>query len=151
MTSRTPDRVVTDFLDALARDDSSAAMADLDENVVYTNVGLPTVRGKRNVAKVFGAMDASSFAGFDYGMINVATDDTVVLTERIDEIRLGPVRIRFWVCGRFEVLDGAIAVWRDYFDFWDITKGFVRGLVGVVVPSAVQSLPPRTVDVPGIT
>ena len=128
MTSRTPDRVVTDFLDALARDDSSAAMADLDENVVYTNVGLPTVRGKRNVA----------------------TDDTVVLTERIDEIRLGPVRIRFWVCGRFEVLDGAIAVWRDYFDFWDFTKGIVRGLVGVVVPSAVQSLPPRTVDVPGI-
>ena len=143
MTSRTPERIVTDFLDALARGDSAAAMADVAENIVYSNVGLPTIRGKRGVAKIFGAMDKASYAGFDYRMISIATDDTVVLTERIDEIRLGRVRIRFWVCGRFEVVDGAIVVWRDYFDFLDCTKATARGLIGVVVPSAVRALPPR--------
>ena len=89
-------------------------------------------------------------SGFEATCHRIAGSGTTVLTERTDAIIIGRFRMAFWVCGRFEVLDGAIAVWRDYFDFWDITKGFVRGLVGVVVPSAVQSLPARTVDAPGI-
>lgn len=141
MTSRTPDRIVTGFLDALARGDSAAAMVDVADDLVYTNVGFPTIRGKRRVAGLFGRMDSSPI-GFNYRMVNIAVDDSVVLTERIDEIRWGRFILQFWVCGRFEVADARITVWRDYFDFFDCAKAAVRAVVGVLLP-VVQPLPER--------
>jgi len=49
-------------------------------------------------------------------MRNIAARDGVVLTERVD-ILTGPlVHVEIWVCGTFEVRDGRITLWRDYFD-----------------------------------
>lgn len=140
MTSQTPIEIVTTALDEFARGSIDAAMDNIDDNVVYTNVSLPTIRGKRKVAKVFARMDGGRY-GFDYRMLNVASDGPVVLTERIDELRFGRVAIRFWVCGRFEIADGRIAVWRDYFDYYDFTKGIIRGLAAAVVPAVARPLP----------
>jgi len=39
------------------------------------------------------------------------------------------------VCGAFEVHDGKITLWRDYFDFWVVTLASLRGLIGILVPS----------------
>jgi limonene-1,2-epoxide hydrolase len=47
----------------------------------------------------------------------------------------GPLRLQFWVCGVFEVVDGRITLWRDYFDFFDMLKATARGLLGVAVPA----------------
>lgn len=59
-----------------------------------------------------------------------------MLTERTDSIMFGDVPGGFWVCGRFEVRDGKIVHWRDYFDTGDILIGVARGglraLVGKV-------------------
>ncbi len=30
--------------------------------------------------------------------------------------------LQFWVCGVFEVHDGRITLWRDYFDFLDMRR-----------------------------
>mgnify|MGYP003343616549 CR=1 FL=1 len=40
----------------------------------------------------------------------------VVLTERIDVFHMGETTIELPVMGIFEVRDGLIAAWRDYFD-----------------------------------
>ncbi len=143
MTSRTPTDIVTGFLDGLARGDSATACLDLADAVVYTNVSLATIRGRRPVTKIFGSMDSSPVS-FNYRMVNVSSDDTVVLTERVDQISVGRLHVQFWVCGRFEVVDGQITVWRDYFDYFDITKAFLRGVVGVLVPAAVRPLNGRS-------
>lgn len=124
---------VTAFLDALAVSDVRAALALVDDDVVYTNVSLPTVRGRRAMARMFAAFERYSWLGFDYRMINIAAEEGVVLTERIDELRVGPMIAQFWVCGRFEVTDGRIEAWRDYFDYLDVTLGALRGLLGAVV------------------
>ena len=63
-------------------------------------------------------------------MHHIAADGPVVLTERTDVLGVGPVRAAFWVCGTFEVHDGRITVWRDRFDFADLTWSFVRGARG---------------------
>jgi limonene-1,2-epoxide hydrolase len=62
-----------------------------------------------------------------------------VLTERSDALIFGPLRLQFWVCGVFEVHDGRITLWRDYFDFFDMTKALARGLVALVLPSLKAS------------
>ena len=45
-----------------------------------------------------------------------AVNGASVLTERTDVLVIGPVRMQFWVCGVFEVHNGRITLWRDYFD-----------------------------------
>jgi limonene-1,2-epoxide hydrolase len=44
------------------------------------------------------------------------------------------------VCGVFEVRDGRITLWRDYFDMYDMLKATVRGVLGLVVPSLRATL-----------
>ena len=61
---------------------------------------------------------------------------------RIDEIRVGSrFASRFWVYGRFTVRDGQIAIWRDHFDWFDITAGIARGLLGLAAPSLNRKMP----------
>lgn len=143
MTSQTPIDIATALLDGLARDDIDAALGVVDDDIDYTNVSMPTVRGKKRVGKIFAPMARNSRVGFNYRMVNVSADGPVVLTERVDEIRIGRVHLQFWVCGRFEVREGRIVVWRDYFDYLDFTKAIVRGLVGAVIPAVVRPLPVR--------
>lgn len=131
-------RLVEGFLYALQDQDFNAVDAALDDNLVYENVGLSRMRGGRKVVKLFRRMEGKF--GFEVKFHRVAADGNAVLTERTDALIFGPLRIQFWVCGVFEVHDGRITLWRDYFDMWDFLKGTARGLVGVVVPSVRASL-----------
>lgn len=140
-----PVAVVERFLAALADGDTTAAAALLDRDVVYTNVSVATLRGRRRTTAVLDLL-ARPWAGFAVAVHHVAADGPVVLTERTDELRVGRVRSRFWVCGRFEVHDGAITVWRDYFDLVDVGRGTVRGLAAVLAPRLQRPMlpaPPR--------
>ena len=67
--------------------------------------------------------------GFEARMVNLAVDGDVVLTERVDVLRKGGFVAEFWVCGTFEVREGRIVVWRDYFDFVNVSLAFAKGLV----------------------
>lgn len=126
------------LLTALAGRDLDAVAAVLDENVVYQNVGLPTIRGRARAVKLFRAMDGR--AGFEVKTHRIAVNGATVLTERTDALVIGPVRLQFWVCGVFEVHDGRITLWRDYFDVFDMTKALLRGLAGAVIPALRPSL-----------
>jgi limonene-1,2-epoxide hydrolase len=47
---------------------------------------------------------------------NLAATGDVVLTERVDVFTTAEKSIELPVMGAFEVRDGKIAAWRDYFD-----------------------------------
>ncbi len=132
---------------ALAAPDLDLAMSLLADDVTYTNVGLPTLRGRERVAKVLGGLSGPN-ASFEVYLHSISADGAVVLTERTDVIVVGPLRTQFWVWGRFDVRDGRITLWRDSFDFVDITRGLVRGLAGIALP-ALRPTPPAAGDAPG--
>lgn len=130
-------RTVERFLNALQDVDLETAEAALDENLVYQNVGLPTIHGRRRAMALFRRMDGR--AGFEVKIHRIAADGAAVLTERSDALIFGPLRLQFWVCGVFEVHDGRITLWRDYFDVFDMTKALLRGVAGLVIPSLKAS------------
>jgi limonene-1,2-epoxide hydrolase len=142
-TDRSEAEIARSFLELFALGDLDAAMDLVHPDIDYTNVGLSTIRGKSRVAKVFRVMK-NPRADFGVKFINVTTDGPVVLTERIDELTFGKFSMQFWVCGRFEVENGLITVWRDYFDFFDMTKGLLRGAAAIVVPRLQRPLPKPT-------
>ncbi|MHC9293501.1 limonene-1,2-epoxide hydrolase family protein [Mycobacterium sp. LTG2003] len=129
---------VETFLNALQDQDIDTAEGTLAQNLVYQNVGFPTIYGRARVAKLFRSMQGR--AGFEVKIHRIAADGASVLTERTDALVFGPVRLQFWVCGVFEVHEGRITLWRDYFDVFDFTKAIVRGLAGAVIPSLRSTL-----------
>lgn len=137
-TSDANTRTVEGFLNALQDADYDAASAALDDDLVYENVGLPTIHGRRRAMNLFRRMEGR--AAFEVKIHRIAAEGVAVLTERTDALIFGPLRLQFWVCGVFEVRDGRITLWRDYFDFFDMLKATVRGLAGMVVPSLRTTL-----------
>ena len=137
--SESQTETVNAFLRHLEAHDTDAAMALLTEDAVWINVTLPTVRGRRRIERVIRALIKRG--QFRAHFHHVVAEDDIVLTERTDELAVGPLKQRFWVYGRFELRDGRIAVWRDSFDWVDIVVSLVRAAAGVVSPGLNRPWP----------
>src|SRR5262245_21506323 len=107
--------VVREFCDAIGRKDVGAVEKLMDEQVVYHNVGAePSVGRDASLAAVKFQFDM--FEPISFRIRNLAVDGDVVLTERVDEVTENGVTAPVPVMGTFEVRDGRIVHWRDYFD-----------------------------------
>ncbi|MGZ3455159.1 MAG: limonene-1,2-epoxide hydrolase family protein [Polyangiales bacterium] len=131
----TPIETVQSFLTALERGDRDAAFALLADDVVYQNVPFPADRGKAAVMRTFARFE-KVMTSFEVQMKNIAANGDIVLTERIDILKGPMLHLDIWVCGTFEVKNGKITLWRDYFDLAEVTAKLVaspfRKLFGLV-------------------
>ncbi|HWB66476.1 MAG TPA: limonene-1,2-epoxide hydrolase family protein [Mycobacteriales bacterium] len=139
-TTSAPAEVVERFLRGFAAGDAETAISLLAEDIVYENVSLPTIRGRRAVEQ-----GAAKFfqrgLGFEVAIHRIAAEGTTVITERTDALTWGRFRSQFWVCGVFEVRDGQITLWRDYFDWANVTVATLRGVAAMLVPSLQSRMP----------
>ena len=144
MADSAPTAVVERFLDHLRTvTDNDAAVGLLAVDVVYENSWLPTVRGREPVRRLFQALIRIG-TRVEMHVHTISADGPTVLTERTDVLQWGRLRIQFWICGRFDVHDGQIVVWREYYDPLTILAAALRGLIGTVVPAA-RAKPPSAV------
>ena len=72
----------------------------------------------------------------DFRIINIAANGPVVMTERVDVFRLSDKSVELQVMGTFEVTDGKINAWRDYFDMNQFTSR-----MDASIKLAIASLP----------
>ncbi|MDX6372975.1 MAG: limonene,2-epoxide hydrolase [Nocardioidaceae bacterium] len=121
-----PEQTVREFFRLLALPDTKAAVALLDDEVVWRNTGLPTIKGRR----VGGMLLDTEKRGVtvDITVHHSAATGAVVLTDRTDVLRKGKWQTSFWVRGTFEVHDGKITLWDDAFSWLDFTRGSLVGL-----------------------
>jgi limonene-1,2-epoxide hydrolase len=115
------EQVVRDMCDALSKHDAEAMRPFFTDDVVYHNIPMdPAVGIDATIALI------ESFLGMFDGLViettHLAVRDNVVLTERIDTFTIGGIVAPLPVMGTFEVRDGKINAWRDYFDMGQITK-----------------------------
>jgi limonene-1,2-epoxide hydrolase len=95
------------------------------EDAVYQNIPLAPVTGRANIANniaTFIRPGPPGIEGIEYRVINIAADGPVVMTERVDVFRLPDKSFELQVMGTFEVSDGKIKAWRDYFDMKQFTS-----------------------------
>lgn len=121
-----PITTVRSFLAALENLDVDNAMSYAAPNMVYQNVPLPPARGHTAVDKQLRFMCRYG-TGFRADIHNIAANSGTVLTERTDALCIGTWQAEFWVCGTFEVTDGRITLWRDYFDWSTLLVSGARG------------------------
>lgn len=139
-TERAPADLVVRFLDRL-RSDPRGAADFLAPEAKWMNNGLPAVGGRERIRGAFRALERFD-TGFDVYVHTISTDGSTVMTERTDVLIWGPMRVQFWVCGRFDVEDGQIARWQDYFDYLTFFTATARGLLGIFLPALRPKPPP---------
>ena len=138
-----PMLLVQRFLDLLCAKDIDGAADLLAGDIEYANVGLPTVHGRERVRRLLRATLGLAGAGFEVYTHTISANGSSVLIERTDVLKFRRLRVQFWVCGRFDVHDGQIVLWRDYFDQMNVAAATLRGLLGTVFPVA-RAKPPTT-------
>lgn len=109
-----PPAVVESFVEAWNRMDFDAIVDAFDENVIYHNIPMDPVHGREAVRAYL--RKAWRFESVDWQMINIASDGSIVLTERLDNFVINGHGVSLPIMGVFEVVEGKITVWRDYFD-----------------------------------
>ena len=109
--------------DIALQTDLDTVMAYLTDDIVYHNMPSDPVQGRDAVRARFEGMFARIEA-IPWEVLNIAAAGNVVLTERIDPmVRAGQPRVDLPVMGAFELRDGKIAAWRDYWDRQTLQQG----------------------------
>ena len=94
------------------------------EDAVYHNIPLAPVTGREDIANTIASVlrpGPPGIEGIEFRVINIAANGPVVMTERVDVFRLPGKSFELQVMGTFEVSDGKISAWRDYFDMNQFT------------------------------
>jgi limonene-1,2-epoxide hydrolase len=121
----TPTEVVHEFIARITRLDVDGACELVDPEVEYDNVPMGKVQGPEGIKSVFsqmsGMIDAMEFVTHR----ETAVGD-LVLNERTDRFRKDGKWAELPVAGVFEVHDGRITLWRDYFDLATMTNQFAE-------------------------
>ena len=120
--------VVEEFLDAAEAMDFDRALAFLADDVEYTNIPILTVHGHAGVREVVEPFFAPIHEN-EIQVLRKATTGPVVFLERLDRHRLDHGWRELPVNSVFEVHDGKITVWRDYFDL--ATAAAIHAEVGI--------------------
>jgi len=103
------------FIAAIEAKDLDTALTLVTDDIEYDNVPMPTANGVDEVRAFLGPfIDGAS--KIEWVIHREAAVGNIVMNERTDRFLLGERWIEIPVAGVWELRDGKIALWRDYFD-----------------------------------
>jgi limonene-1,2-epoxide hydrolase len=109
------------FCAAWERADIGELLSFFTDDAIYHNMPVQPVQGKDAIKGLIEQFMAP-FERAEFEIKQIAATGDVVLTERVDRFFGADKQVELPVMGVFEVRDGKIAAWRDYFDLATWTK-----------------------------
>ena len=116
------ERIVASFIEAWNARDLEGILAHFAPDAVYHNIPMEPLTG---IAAIREGLEG--FVGMATNIdwqVHASADagDGRVLNERLDRFEIGGRWLEIPVMGIFEILDGRIIAWRDYFDLAQFQK-----------------------------
>jgi limonene-1,2-epoxide hydrolase len=112
----TPMDTVKAFMKAMEPLDYDTAVTFLSDDCEYTNPPpLGTVKGPAAMRAVLEPFFSPTLEN-EFRVLRSAANGPIVILERLDRHRLATGWVELPVTGVFEVHNGRITYWRDYFD-----------------------------------
>lgn len=112
--------IVNEFMARIVRMDLDGACELVSDDIEYDNVPMGKVYGPEGIKGFLGPM-VGSLDEVDWVIHRQTASDSMVLNERTDRFGKDGKWMELPVAGVFEVRDGRIALWRDYFDMTTMT------------------------------
>ena len=116
------ERIIREFIAAWSRLDPAELAGFFTDDGVYHNMPMGPVAGRENVENLIRGFIAA-WTETTWDVLNIACAGSVVIAERLDRTRAGDKAVDLPCVGVFELEDGKIKVWRDYFDMATYQRG----------------------------
>jgi limonene-1,2-epoxide hydrolase len=118
-------QTIKDFIAAWSNLDSDELVGYFSEDGIYYNMPTQPVQGKEQLKQFIGSF-ISNWTKTNWDTLNIISKGDVVIAERLDRTEVGDIKVDLPCCGVFEMEEGKIKVWRDYFDMGTYTRPFSK-------------------------
>lgn len=119
----TNDELVREFCGLWATMEVEPMIGFFTEDAVYHNIPMEPAVGREAIATLVNGW-AAVIEGIDFEIHRQVSAGNVVMNERTDTLRVNGLLVPLPVMGTFEIVDGKIHAWRDYFDMNEMAKAF---------------------------
>jgi limonene-1,2-epoxide hydrolase len=113
------------FIEAWTRRDPDELAGYFAEDGVYHNMPTRPVKGRDNVRGFIQGF-IKDWTATEWDILSLVSAGDVVIAERLDRTKVGDKPVDLPCCGVFEMRDGKIKVWRDYFDMGTYVSALSR-------------------------
>jgi limonene-1,2-epoxide hydrolase len=125
LDAATSKKLVSDFLHSWGKRDIDYIMSFFAPDAVYHNVPVAPIKGQKAIREIFEAF-LGAFESIALDIVTIAGEPNLVLAERVDRFRLKGKYFELPVNGVFEIKNGKIHRFSDYFDLtsFETQSGF---------------------------
>ena len=109
------EQVIREFVAAWSNLDADELVSYFSEDGIYFNIPSVPVQGTDNLKK-FIAGFISNWTKTDWDIVSLLAAGDLVMVERLDRTVAAGKNVDLPCFGVFEMQNGKIKVWRDYFD-----------------------------------
>lgn len=116
------EQTIIEFINAWSRLDATELANYFADDGIYHNIPLTPVAGKREIESFIKSFTAN-WVETNWDILNIISKGNVVIAERLDRTKMeGEKSIDLPGIGVFEMENGKIKIWRDYFDLGTYLK-----------------------------
>jgi len=111
---RDPETTVREFCASWPERSIDKLLTFFTDDALYHNMPMEPVTGKDGIREVMNLFVPAE--DLEAEIVHLAVRGNLVFTERVDRMSVGGKKVVLPCAGIFEIRDGKIAAWRDYFD-----------------------------------
>ena len=131
--------LVEGFLHAYFHGDAGTVLASVTDDFTWINLALPraTVQGREALAAKLAAPNLglpAPLEAAEHDTTLVLESDGRLMHERVDRLRFKGEWVEIPCAAAFELRDGRISVWRDYYDIGHVLRFFDR--IGISIDTS---------------
>ncbi|NKB97093.1 MAG: SgcJ/EcaC family oxidoreductase [Pseudomonadales bacterium] len=113
--------IIKGFIASWSNMDPDALASYFTDDGTYHNMPAKPVAGRENITQ-FIKVFLETWTETSWDILNIVEDGDVVVCERLDRTKTPQGNVDLPCVGVFEMQNGKIHVWRDYFDMATFTR-----------------------------
>ena len=121
------EQVIREFIASWSRLDAVELASYFTEDGTYHNIPSSAVQGRDNIQQFITGF-IRPWESTDWEIVSLLAEGEIVMVERLDKTVVAGSPVNLPCFGYFELEDGKIKMWRDYFDLSTYSTALTQAL-----------------------
>ena len=121
------ERIIREFVDSWSGLDAEELANYFAEDGIYHNMPSGAVQGRNNIQQFISGF-IRPWESTDWEIVSLVADGDLVMVERLDKTVVAGSPVNLPCLEYFELENGKIKIWRDYFDLSTYTTALTQAL-----------------------
>ena len=121
------ERTIREFVESWSKLDAEELASYFTEDGTYHNIPSTAVHGRDNIQQFITGF-IRTWESTDWEIVSLLAQGDIVMVERLDKTIVAGSPVNLPCFGYFELENGKIKIWRDYFDLSTYTSALTKAL-----------------------